>query len=112
MGRRKTKPLSAAIAQAKRVRQKERLRFGMVYCSNKSCGWGWELREGLKCPQCNSMPEGEDEGVFYCSAEKCGFGWVEEEGENCPKCGALRAGAKGKGKEKEEAPESPSEKGE
>jgi|GEM_PF-3718826 len=106
MGRRKTTPLSAAIAQAKRVRQKERLRFGMVYCSNKSCGWGWELREGLKCPQCNSMPSGEDEGVFYCSSEKCGFGWEETEGEVCPKCGALRIGAKkakkeGKGKEED-----------
>lgn len=89
MGRRKTKPLSAAIAQARRVRQKERLRFGMVYCSNKKCGWGWELREGLKCPQCSSLPSGEIEEAIYCPNPDCLFGWNPSEGEICPKCGTF-----------------------
>ncbi|MFH0961340.1 MAG: hypothetical protein V1820_01505 [archaeon] len=91
MGRRKTKPLSAAIAQARRVRQRERLRFGMVYCSNKKCGWGWELREGLKCSQCGSLPEGEGEEVVYCENPECKFSWLGADGLlACPRCGTVR----------------------
>ena len=56
MGRKHSKPLAAIVAQTKKVAQKAAMNRGMVYCSNKACGWGWELRESETCPRCGSPP--------------------------------------------------------
>ncbi len=32
---------------------------GMVYCSDKKCGWGWDVSTSPVCPQCGAQPEGK-----------------------------------------------------
>lgn len=52
MARRHSKPLSAIVAQTKRVAQKAAMNRGVAYCA--SCGWGWETRESENCPNCGA----------------------------------------------------------
>ncbi|MFH0961360.1 MAG: hypothetical protein V1820_01610 [archaeon] len=32
---------------------------GIVYCSDKRCGWGWNVSESEKCPKCGKYPDQE-----------------------------------------------------
>jgi hypothetical protein len=30
---------------------------GMVYCSDKRCGWGWDVSTSPTCPKCGKYPD-------------------------------------------------------
>jgi hypothetical protein len=49
------KMIDASRRVSKMARASEKA--GIVYCSSKKCGWGWDVSESEKCPQCGAFPE-------------------------------------------------------